>query len=145
MKKLLRPLVYWPGMDGDLENWIKGCSVCQETSVIDKKKVSSSWKPSVKPMERVHIDFFNFEGRNFFLLMDTFTKDSVVKIMKKTTTIKVIEELENYFEDHGLPEIIVSDNGSPLKGEQFKKLWKVEKLNYYIHHLIHQKATVRQT
>lgn len=74
MKKLARSLVYWPGLDRDIENWIQGCKVCQELSTVSKKKVITKWPPSTYAMERIHIDFFFYENRNFLLVMGTFTK-----------------------------------------------------------------------
>lgn len=119
MKKLARSLVYWPGLDKDIEKWISGCKVCQEVSVVGKKKVVSSWTPSTYPMERIHIDFFFYQGRTCFLVMDTFSKYIEVKIMNKTNADKVIEVLNVFFDQFGWPGTIVSDNGSPFASDKF--------------------------
>lgn len=124
MKKLTRSLVYWPGLDSDIENWIQGCKVCQEHSVVGKKKVVTKWKPSNYAMERIHIDFFVFEGVNCLLIMDTFTKYIEVVIMKLTNADKVIDVLKKFFETMGWPGTIVSDNGSPFSSYKFEEFCK---------------------
>lgn len=124
MKKLARSLVYWPGLDKDIEDWIHGCEVCQELSTVSKKKVSTKWTPSTYAMERIHIDFFFFEGQNCFLIMDTFTKYIEVILMKQSNAEKVIEVLKHFFDSMGWPGSIVSDNGSPFASYKFEEFCK---------------------
>ena len=56
MKMLARSSIWWPNID----KCISKCFACQSTQKISKEKVISKWKPSTKPFERVHIDFFLF-------------------------------------------------------------------------------------
>ena len=128
MKKLLRPLVFWPGMDIDIERWIASCKTCQELCPIGKKKVISTWRPSSKPMERIHLDFFYFEGKQFLVVVDTYSKYIEVKLMSRTDAESVIETLDIIFSDLGLPDTIVSDNGPPFNSYKLETYCKNHKI-----------------
>lgn len=129
MKKLARSLIYWPGLDKDIEAWIEGCRVCQGFNVKGQKKVVSKWPAATYPMERIHIDFFFWKGKVFLLIMDCYTKYIEVVMMKKTTAEKVIEELLNFFNTFGVAKTLVSDNGAPFNSFKFKNFGKKYGIN----------------
>lgn len=119
MKKLAREHVYWPCIDQDIEEFVKKCTKCQQWSHSPKKKVTSSWEPCTRPMERIHIDFFTIWGKTCILIVDAYSKYIEVKWMRKTDANSVITVLNQFFGFFGLPEKLVSDNGPPFQSRTF--------------------------
>lgn len=119
MKAVARTYVWWPGIDTDIENWCKCCRSCQSLSNKKDKSELSHWPITHKPFERVHIDFFHFEGNTFLILVDSYTKWLEVFYMKKTDALSTIEKLRNIFTIFGLSDQLVSDNGPPFKSCEF--------------------------
>lgn len=60
IKQLARRTVYWFGMNRDIEDFVKTCRICQQTTALCKKPPHSSWIPTNKPFSRIHADFFLF-------------------------------------------------------------------------------------
>lgn len=121
MKKLARSHVFWPGIDKDIEMWISGCMRCQEFSNVPPKPVVSSWPKTSAPWERLHADFFHFQGKSFLILVDAFSKFIEVKCMKLTNAERVIAVLDRWFGFFGLPRTLVTDNGPPFNSHILKK------------------------
>ncbi|XP_050088326.1 uncharacterized protein K02A2.6-like [Anopheles aquasalis] len=119
MKMSARKLVWWKGMDRDFERSIQECQVCQSRRVVPKEIVKTSWAQSIRPFQRVHIDFCHFENRTLLVIVDSFSKFIEVKVMRSTKAEDVIEVLEMFFSCFGLAETIVSDNGPPFNSGKF--------------------------
>lgn len=58
MKMAARKLVWWKNMDKDFHNFITLCQICQSRQIIPKEVVTTKWPKSLRPFERIHIDFF---------------------------------------------------------------------------------------
>lgn len=63
-------------------------------------------------------------GRMFLILVDAHSKWMEVKPVSSATSAVTIEQLRSIFATHGLPEMLVSDNGSVFTSEEFKAFTK---------------------
>jgi hypothetical protein len=126
MKQIARKYVYWEGVNKDIENKVKECEHCQILRKDDQKKSDSSWPEAKYPFERVHIDFFHFQGREFLILVDAFSRWLEVRLMNKTNAQSVLKELQDIFNVFGYSKELVSDNGPPFSSFEFKS--KLESL-----------------
>ena len=57
MKRLARGYVWWPGMDGELEQAVKQCTQCQENQNLPLKDPMHPWEWPECPWARIHIDY----------------------------------------------------------------------------------------
>ena len=57
MKGLTRTIVWWPGLDGDIERKVQGGSSCQETRNARPKALLHPWSWPHQPWMRVHVDY----------------------------------------------------------------------------------------
>lgn len=79
------------------------------------------WETLRAPWSRVHIDFGGpFHGQTFMVIVDAYSKWLEIILMFSTTTEAVIKALRRLFSTHGLPDILVSDNGPQFMATQFK-------------------------
>ena len=132
MRRIKVPMwnyVYWPGMDKDIENMVKLCKSCALVTKAPPIKFNP-WQKTNKQWSRQHIDYAGpIKGTYVFIIVDSFTKwPEVFKYKTPTikTTIKVLQEL---FARFGLPETIVSDNGSPFTSKEFGNFCKFLSIN----------------
>lgn len=70
MKMLARSYYWWPKIDLDIESFVGKCSVCQQTRKKAKDSSLVPWPKTTYPMERVHLDFFYFNHKTYFLFVD---------------------------------------------------------------------------
>ena len=75
MKTLARSHVWWPTIDRDLEETVKGCLPCQEQSKAPPKAQLNPWSWPQVPWDRVHIDFAGpVRGKMLLIMVDTHSK-----------------------------------------------------------------------
>lgn len=120
MKQVARQHVFWEGCNQDIEVYVAECESCQ---VLKKDKTDKSygqWPAAVVPFERIHIDFFHFQGVTFLILVDAFSRWLEIKRMGRTHAQAVIATLTTIFITFGYPKEIVSDNGPPFASFEFK-------------------------
>ena len=73
----------------------------------------------------MHVDYAGpLLGRQFLILVDSHSKWIEVKPVTNPTSAATIEHLRSIFATHGLPEMLVSDNGSVFTSSEFENFTK---------------------
>ncbi|XP_055543397.1 uncharacterized protein K02A2.6-like [Wyeomyia smithii] len=120
MKAIARSFVYWPGLDDEIVSFVKGCSHCASAARSPPKAEPESWHPTTAPWQRVHADYAGpLDGEFFLLVIDAHTKWPEIFPTSKTTTSATIRLMRKLFANKGMPELLVTDNGSQFKSAQF--------------------------
>ena len=131
MKALARSHVYWPGIDHDIEEMVKGCKNCIAVGRNPPKVSTHYWEYPTKPWERIHIDHAGpFMGSMFLLVVDAHSKWIECFIVPSTSSNCTIRILESLFARYGIPHTLVSDNASGFTGQDFQQFLKT----YHITH-----------
>ena len=116
MKQLARAYIWWPGLDKNIEDQVKQCSVCQETQSSPPKSPLLPIRWPSRPWSRVHVDLAGpFMGHTFLVLIDGFSKWIEVYIVHSASSPATITCLRKIFSSFGVPEVLVSDNGRILR------------------------------
>ena len=125
MKSLARSFVWWPGLDKQIEHQVQSCDSCQRSRHLPPAVPLQPWEWPQRPWARVHVDYAGpFLGRMFLILVDAHSKWIEVKPVTSATLSTTIEQLRSIFATHGLPELLVSDNGSVFTSAEFKDFTK---------------------
>ena len=124
MKGLARSYFWWPLMDMDIESIVRECPGCQNSRNLTECKYSS-WPDPQQPWKRIHMDFAGpFLGHMYLIVVDAYTKWLDVIVMGHVTSCKIIEKLQEIFATHGLPQIIVTDNGTNFASSEMSQYMK---------------------
>ena len=120
-KSLARSYVWWPKMDTNLEEKVKGCATCQSHQKTPPCSPLHPWEWPGRPWSRVHVDYAGpFMGKMFLLIIDAHSKWMDIHCVNSATSSVTIDKMRSTFASHGLPEIVVSDNGSNFVSSEFK-------------------------
>ncbi|KAL5467316.1 hypothetical protein EMCRGX_G031528 [Ephydatia muelleri] len=121
MKSLARSVVWWPGLDAELEAKVKSCEACQVNSRSPPKSPLHPWEWPTKPWSRIHVDFCGpFLGKIIFFMVDAHSKWLEAAVVSSTSSQQAIRVLRQVFSCHGLPEVLVSDNGTAFTSTEFQ-------------------------
>ena len=83
------------------------------------------WEWPERPWSRLHVDYAGpFLGKMFLVIVDAYSKWLEVVITNSATSLTTIEQLRKLFAVHGLPELIISDNGPAFSSDEFKVFMK---------------------
>ncbi|PFX22695.1 Retrovirus-related Pol polyprotein [Stylophora pistillata] len=123
MKGLLsRGFVWWPNIDKDIEGAVRNCEGCQELANNPARAPLHRWEYPSLPWQRLHIDFAGpVEGKMLMVVIDAHSKWPEIFVMEITTAEETVSTLRSLFARIGLPDQMVSDNGSQFTSETFRK------------------------
>ncbi len=127
-KKILRDF-YWPGVTRDVTAFCKSCEGCQRGSRTAVARAPLQPLPVMEePFRRVAIDIVGplqrtKQGNKFVLtLMDFATRYPEAIPLRKTDAATVAEALCHIFTRLGLPQEILSDQGSNFRSDLMKQV-----------------------
>ncbi|CAH8671840.1 unnamed protein product [Schistosoma bovis] len=131
MKSIARSYAYWPNMDKQIVDFVKRCSHCQKAAKNPPKLPPVPWPKSEKPWSRVHIDFTGpLDGTTYLILVDSYSKWPEILPIAPPSITRTIKLLNRIFAQHGLPEAIVTDNGSQFTSSQFRDFRLQNSINH---------------
>ena len=129
--------VWWPKIDADLKAKVKQCNQCQLSRpsspvvpILPQDYLEQIWL-------HIHLDYAGpMNGKMFLIVDDTHSKWMEVEIVNSVTSQSTIECLRMIFARFGLPEMMVTDDGTCLPVVSFKRLHNAITLDRYVLPLI---------
>ena len=113
MKGLARMYVWWPGITKDIERAIQQCSACQIHQSAPSVAPLHPWSWPTRPWARLHLDYAGpVQGKMILILIDAHSKWIEAICTLNATSTAVIEELRTLFAQFGIPETVITDNGT---------------------------------
>ena len=131
MKSLAQMFVWWPKLDESIEAEVRHCSECQLNQSTPKKAPLHSWEWPNKPWSRLHVDFAGpFQDHMFLIVMDAHSKWLEAFAVKSSSSSAVIHCLRALFARFGMPDTLVSDNGTGFISEEFKEFLQLNGIRH---------------
>ena len=128
---LLKDRFFWPGMEDDIEEYIKTCPRCLKFKAI-LERAELNIIDVTRPLELVHIDFLTIEAPkkdkdvNILVVTDHFTRYAQAFVTRSQTVPVVANTLwEKFFVHYGFPEKILSDQGRNFESNLIAELCKL--------------------
>ena len=121
-----RSFVWWPGTDKALEDKVKTCEHCRHSQHLPAMAPIQPWEWPECPWSRLHVDYAGpLRGHMFLVVVDAYSKWMEVRPVKSATSTATISQLRAIFATHGIPELLVSDNGSTFSSSEFEEFMRL--------------------
>lgn len=122
MKRTLRKTLWWPGMDGDIENQVKSCEGCTMVARNEPPEPMTRTILPQEPWEYLAIDFNSPTslGVKLLVVTDYYSRLTLIRVMKETDAGRTCDQLEDLFTTYGYPACIRADNGPPFASAEMK-------------------------
>ena len=122
MKAVGRSLMWWPGIDQDIEKTAKTCDICMRSRPKPTEAPLQPWSFPDRPWSRLHIDYAGpFMGRMMLVVTDAHSKWIDAHHTSDSISAITISKLRQSFSTHGIPDVIVSDNATGFVSEEFQE------------------------
>ena len=111
-KQLIRPKVWFPGIDKKMKKRIKGCLPCQST-VRNHDDTPAKMTPLPDgPWKSLSADFYGPlpTGEYLIVIIDDYSRFPIVEIVYLTSARVVIPVLDKTFSMFGIPDELKTDN-----------------------------------
>ena len=113
-----RQSVWWPGMSRELEELVKHCPECCKVLRQRAQPLMPSVLPDL-PWQKVGTDLFEWRQRTFLLIVDYYSRYIEIARLNRATAEEVITHTKSIFARHGIPEVVISDNGPQYDSEAY--------------------------
>ena len=126
----IREKFYWPTLKTDVRRFIMGCALCWSVGRNPEGRLRpKAILPTGSPGEVIAMDFFGplpkTQRKNRFILViiDHFTRWVLVEPLINAKAYSVVQTIiDRWIPTHGLPRIILSDNGPHFRSKITTKL-----------------------
>lgn len=116
-----RELIFWPGMSTEIRQFISGCHTCLSYSDRRPQEAIKWHEVAERPWQKVGIDLFVLEGRNYLVTVDYFSQFIEVDYLPDTKSATVIGKVKHHFARYGAPETVVTGGDTQLRSDEFNK------------------------
>jgi hypothetical protein len=120
-KRLLRNRCWWPGIDKMVELEVGDCPACQANvdTTVHEPLISTPF-PGNK-LGLTSIDFSSKTPTGEYLLVTYYESGRLpeVKLSRTMTSEDAIRICTRVFREHGIPQVVKSDNGPAFKSDEF--------------------------
>ena len=130
MAKLMRPRlclhraracesVWWLGLSSAISEKVENYPTCTRHRTTQRVPLLTTPVPEML-WQRVRTDIFTWEKKTCPVVVDCFSRYTEVAYLNVATASTVIAALKNIFGHHGVPEVLMSDNGPKYVCAHFK-------------------------
>ena len=124
-----RELLYWPRINAEVKDYVSKCSVCQSYQPEQCREELQQHEMPSRPWSKVGADIFELGPQQFLIMVDYWSNYFEVQELKRITSASVIHALKVQFARHGIPEVLVTDNGTQFSSSEFANFaetWRFE-------------------
>jgi len=134
-KALLRSKTWFPKINDMTESAINQCLPCQASTITHTREPLQMTELPDYPWQRVSADFCGPfpSGHYLLVVMDDYSRYPAVELLTSPSSKATIPLFDKIFAEHGIPEELKTDNGSPFQSEEFAKF--SDYLNFYHHRI----------
>ena len=123
-KRRARQSVFWPGITTQIEQLVQRCDTCMALQPSKKKELLIPHEVPTRPWQKLGTDLFQYGNNQFLIIVDYFSLWPEVFKLSPATSQNVIIACKDSFARHGIPEVVISDNGSQYTARSFKRFSK---------------------
>ncbi|UYV66095.1 K02A2.6-like [Cordylochernes scorpioides] len=106
-----RETVWWPGISEEIAETVRKCSVCIQEAVSKHEPLISTKFPT-RPSQKIGMDLFKFENKWYLVVIDYYSRFPEMIQLDRLTANVVVRSCKSIFARHGIPETVLSDNGT---------------------------------
>lgn len=114
-----RDRVFWPAMHHDIKNAVTTCQICAEFQSNNASMPMQSHEIPDRPWSRLATDLFTLKSKDYIVLVDYYSDYIEVSPITDATSSAIIKFLKVQFSRHGIPDVLVSDNGPQYISNEF--------------------------
>ena len=104
--------VFWPAMTSQVKDRVRTCGICNAFRNQQQKETFKPHQIPGLPWEIVDTDPFEYGGHTYVVVTDFYSKYFEPELLRQSTATCLINSVKKIFVRYGIPQQVVSDNGS---------------------------------
>ena len=123
-KQRAKDVIYWPGMNGQIEDTIRRCEICLKYRNKPPKEPMTIHPLPNGPWKKVASDIFELHSKHYIVLVDYYSNFIEVEPLDSLNTAAVIKFMKRNIARYGLFEELISNNGPQYSSSEFEAFMK---------------------
>ncbi|UYV66635.1 hypothetical protein LAZ67_4002419 [Cordylochernes scorpioides] len=110
-RRVTIPLMEKLKISEEIAETVRKCSVCIQEAVSKHEPLIPTNFPT-RPWQKIGMDLFKFENKWYLVVIDYYSRFPEMIQLDRLTASVVVRSCKSIFARHGIPEAVVSDNGT---------------------------------
>ena len=122
-------ILYWPRMSAEIRHFVSRCPICQTYRPAQTRKELQPHELPLRLCLKIAADLFVIGQQTFLIMVDYWSNFFEVVDIHRRTAQAVITQFKVQFARHGIPEVLISNNGPEFDIQEFKNFstdWQFE-------------------
>lgn len=112
--------VFWANINADIEQMLKGCGPCQRHQNMNVREPLIPHDVPQRPWHTLGSDLFFWNNSAYLIVCDYFSKFPLIRKLNNIQSITTIAHLKSMFEEHGIPNKLITGNDTQFTSTAFK-------------------------
>ena len=112
-------LLYWPRINTEVRDPVSKCSVCQTYQPEQCREELQPHEIPSRSWSKLGAHKFKFGSQQFLIMVDYWPNYFEVQEFKQSTSTSMIHAFKVQFARQGIPEVLVTDNGTQFSSSEF--------------------------
>lgn len=112
--------VFWANINADIEQMVKGCGPCQRHQNMNMREPLIPHDVPQRPWHTLGSDLFFWNNSAYLIVCDYFSKFPLIRKLNNIQSITTIAHLKSMFEEHGIPNKLITGNDTQFTSTAFK-------------------------
>lgn len=124
---------YWPKMREMITKFISECTTCGQAKY-DRNPIKQKFNivpPATKPFQTLNLDLFTAQNEKYLTFIDVFSKYGQAYHLRDGTAVSILQALLHFCTHHGLPQTIVTDNGTEFTNQLFTEFINLHSITHH--------------
>jgi transposase InsO family protein len=117
--RMCKDIIYWPGMQSAIKDVCSNCGTCAQYAPENPKEPMKSQPVPQYPWQIVSQDLCQLESSHYLITVDHYSDFIEIDELDDTLSSTVIRNTKAHFARHGIPEILLTDNGPQFVSVDF--------------------------
>ena len=119
---------------------VSRCETCIQSRRKQQREPLIPFPPATHAWSKVACDLFHMNGRDYLLIVDYFTSYPEIAQLTGTTSSAIIANVKSIFARHGIPDTVITDNGSQFTSTEYRDFAKQWEFKHTTSSLLHPRA-----
>ena len=120
-KQRARSIIFWPGMNGQIEEAVSNCSTCMDFRSKRPPEPMIPHDIPDRPWSKVGTDLCEIDSHDFLIMIDYYSKFPEVISIPDKTAHSVVRASKSIFARSGTPDLVISDNGPCFDSDTYRE------------------------
>ena len=129
-KQQARDIMYWPGMSSQIQDTVSACGTCNTYQRKNQKEPLIPHSIPDRPWSKVGVHLFELQQKQYLVIVDYYSGFVELDLLIHTTAKQVIKHCKSQFSRHGIPDVLISDNGPQFSSHEFQQFIKQYQIDH---------------